>query len=404
MEIKKFKGLKNVTSAERLAPGQLEVAQNIDIDDTGKILTRLGTALVSTGTYHSLWADGDYAYVVSGQDLCQINPDFTTTVLHRLSSAGRLSYARAQGTVYFTNGVDKGRIRHGGVGEWGVRPPVGQPVAVAGAGTLPAGRYLYALTHLRFDGQESGTGAFGSIELTVPGGIDFSSIESSSDVDVLQKCLYLSGPNGTELFHEVTLASQDSTYSCRKARGGRRLETEFANPPVAGTIAEIHSGRMYVVRDNAAYFSDPFNYERFRGTQFLMLPGPITMWASVNDGIYASTPDGTWFFQGKDPQEMSSRQIFPYGAIPGTAVKTTLGALKSVEEVQEGEPAQQAVLFTTPHGVCVGGEGGTAANLTERDFSFPTAQRGAGVLRQVRGYTQYLAVLEGSGVAANPYS
>lgn len=405
MEIKKFLGLKNTSSAERLKPGHLELAQNVDLDDTGKLLTRLGAVLATGGATHSLWSDGDAALVMRGLDLCRVNPDFSLTVLTRLTSGARLTYQRVQNTIYFSNGVDKGRVWAGGVGEWGVRPPIGQPVARPGAGSLPAGRYRYAMTYVRGDGQESGAGAPGIIELAVPGGIDFTMTDSPSDPEVVFRCIYVSGDDGLEMYRVIRAQTTLTSYLYTGTHFGTvRLETGFVTPPPACTIAEVHSGLMYVVRDNAAYYSDPYNYERFRSTQFLLYPGPITMFASVNDGIYVSTPDGTWFLEGTEPDKLKSRLVFPYGAIPGTAVKTTVGTLKALEEAREGEPGSTAVMWTTAHGVCVGAEGGTALNLTERDYSFPAAQRGAGVVRQVRGYTQYLVALEGSGAAANPYS
>lgn len=402
MEIKQFRGIKNVTSDERLKPGELTVAQNVDIDDTFRVLTRLGRSQLAAGNFHSLWAEEEHCLVMKDSDLYRIDlPSATGTVLTRLSSADRVAYSRQQNTIYFSNGTDTGRVHEGAVKGWGVPNPVGQPRAAAGAGRLPPGAYSYAITFGRADGYESGTGPAGVIELTEQGGIVLTEIESSTDAEVSVKLVYISGPNGQELFRAAVLPADAASATVMDVPSGPRLETDFASPAPAGTILETHSGVMYVVAGSVAYFSDPYQFERFRrARQFLQFPGPVTMFAAVNDGIYVSTPETTWFLEGTEPRKMKSRVVLNYGAIPGTAVKTTIGTLKADEETQEGAPGGTAVMWTTPNGVCVGVEGGSVTNITEQRMSFPTAARGGAIVRQVRGYTQYLTALEGAGAPA----
>lgn len=399
MEIRKFLGLRNVTSAERLRPGHLDVAENVDLDDTGKVLSRLGTSVAIAGSYHSLWADGDMCLLVSGQDLKRVNSDYSLTQVLRLGTARRVAYSRQGGTVYYSNGVDKGRIAQGAPGEWGIRPPVGQPVASATGGNLPAGRYQYALTFRRADRSESGTGIAGMVELSSPGGISFSSIESSSDAEVTSKCLYLSGPDGTELFRLAELANGDSVFSYRGSGSelSIRLETQFDNPPPAGDILEYYNGVMFAAVGNLVFHSKPYQLERFCfRDQWLQFPGAVTMFAAVNDGVYVSAGDSTWFLAGDGPGKFESHLVFDHAAIPGTAVKTTVGELKDKDEASEGTPAGSAVFWTSPKGICMGADGGQALNMTETDYSLPGAARGAGLIRQARGYSQYLVSLEGT--------
>lgn len=401
MEIKKFLGLKNVTSDERLKPGELSVAQNVDIDDSMRILTRLGRDQVSAGNFHSLWAEEEHALVMKDSDLYVLDlPANTAVRIARLSSADRVAYNRQQGTIYFSNSRDTGRIHEGRVKAWGTPNPVGQPRAAAAAGRLAPGTYTYALTFGRADGYESGTGATGVFELTEAGGISFTGIESSTDPEVSVKLVYISGPNGSELFRAAVLSASAASTTVMDAPSGPRLETSFASPAPAGSILEVHSGVMYVVAGNVAYHSDPYQFERFRrARQFLQYPGQITMFSAVNDGIYVSTPETTWFVEGTVPREMKSKVVFNHGALPGTAVKTTIGALKAEEESQEGSPGGTATMWTSPQGVCIGMEGGRVVNLTDQRVTFPAASRGGAIVRQVRGYTQYLTALEGAGVA-----
>lgn len=409
MEIKKFLGLRNVTSAERYRPGELEVAQNLEIDDTGKLMTRRGVALLQAGSYHSLFSDGDLALVMLANVMYRINLDFSLTQLAVLSASARVSYNRQGNVVYFSNGVDKGRIDgQGSVRPWGIKNPVSQPVAAPTGGQLPPGRYMYALTFRRANGMEGGTGTAGVIELASTGGISFSSIESSTDVEVTDKIVYLSGANGTELYRAAVLPASAASYDFlgRESDLTARLDTQYVSPPPAGPIVEVYNGVAYVVVGSTAFHSDPYLFENFRiRDSFLTFPGQVTMFASVNDGIYVGTSDTVWFLKGGHPKgDMKSQVCFNYGAIPGTAVKTVEGVLKSVLEAEEGGPGGTMVMWTSPFGVCVGSKDGQVQNMTERQYSFPSASRGAAMVRHARGITIYLASLEGGGVAANKYS
>lgn len=404
MEIKVFRGLRNVTSDERFVEGDLALADNLDLDNTGALRSRVKTSLLQAGAYHSLWADGDVCLVVnSSNDLLRVNPDWSLTTLTRLSSGRRVSYARLANQVYLSNGVDSLRIVNGEPLLWGTPRPSAQPAAEAAAGTLPPGSYQYAMTYRRADGQESGTGPAKSIELASSGGIRFTGLESSTDPEVRDKLIYLSGPNGTELFRVLVVPAGETTAVFRGPieEATIRLETQFASPAPAGDIVEIWNGSTFVANGNLVHYSDPYALERFRlGTQFLQFPGVVTMFAAVNDGIYVSTLEKTWFLTGNDPSALKSRELFDYGALPGTATKTVYEDIKA----EEGGYSGKAVFWASPQGACLGLDGGMASNLTEKHFAYTSGQRGSGIVRRARGYTQYLAALEGTGVAGNSYS
>jgi hypothetical protein len=245
------------------------------------------------------------------------------------------------------------------------------------------------------------------IELATAGGVAFSGMESSTDPVVRAKMVYLSGPNGTELYRALWVPHDADSASYNGGVTGltERLETQFATPAPAGDVVEIFNGCAFVASGDTVFFSDPYALERFRPrTQHLRFPAAVTMFAAVNDGVFVATRETTWFLEGGHASGFKSREVLDYGAIPGTAAKATVGTLKALEEAPEGATGGKAVFWTTPRGVCVGVDGGVTANLTERDVSFPAAPRGAGIVRQARGYTQYLAALEGAGVASNSFN
>lgn len=408
MEIKKWLGLKNTTAPERLKPGELAVAQNVDIDNTYKIASRTGQKLVQTGSYHSLWATDGTCYVMVGQDLKRMTLDGTLSTLTRLTSGRRVCFTESNGVVYFSNAVDTGRIVNGEVREWGIRQPIGQPRADPYPGMLPAGRYLYAMTFLREDGLESGTGPIGMIELDRPGGILLSSLEISTNPEVSGKIVYLSTANGTKLYRAGVLPRVATTHAYMNNGTDLTvaLNTEFVEPAPAGHIVEIHSGIAYVVDGNVAWYSDAYSFERFRRAEsrFLQLPGRISVFSAVGDGIFAATDKGTWFFAGHEPSDMKAVQVSSYGAIEGTAVKIDSDIMDDENTADQATAAvSPAVMWTSPFGIVVGKNGGEVVNLTFDKFGFPAAQRGAGVVRATRGFVQYVSTLQGTGAAPNIY-
>jgi hypothetical protein len=130
---------------------------------------------------------------------------------------------------------------------------------------------------------------------------------------------------------------------------------------------------------------------------FRVFPADINLIAPVENGVFIGA-DRTYFLSGTAPEKWQLSAKADYGAIPHTiAYREAEGAY-----VGEGLPGNVA-FWASPKGHCVGTDGGSFKNQTEPRFSYPTAQRGAGILRQVNGYNQYLAVLEGTGAANNAF-
>jgi hypothetical protein len=121
----------------------------------------------------------------------------------------------------------------------------------------------------------------------------------------------------------------------------------------------------------------------------------------VDDGLFVATEKETWFMGGKDFDALKLTKVLDYGAVPGTAAKLDSNLLSA--EGEKAGPAVTAALWTSPFGVILGTTGGQVRNLTEENYSFPTAPRGAGLIRTSRGYTSYLSVLQGEGEALNKY-
>ncbi len=406
--IDKWKGLRNTTAARSFKNGEMDIARNVDIDNAERLRTRQGFTQVAENAAHSIWSDGDICLFVQSSVLKRLMSDETVVTLQSLQTNNRMSYDSVNGVVFCTNGVDSLKIQGGRAYNWGVRMPKGQPVATASAGNLPPGRYLYAMTYVRADGFESGTPLAGQIDLTTTGGIEFSSIESSTYDAGCGIILYLSSPNGEVLYRAAILADGVTSYAYREDATDLTVpllnSLAFAAP--TGSLVRIYKGIAYVASGNVVYYSDPYQFELFRmRTNFLQFDGPVTMMAAVEDGMFIGTDDNTYFVAGDRPDQMKQQAVFPYGVVPGTAVTLPVSLVAKDETAEEtGSPSGPAVMWFSARGVCVGFSGGAVRNLTETNYSMPDGQQGAAVIRQVRGYTQYLASVQGTGVAANSYS
>jgi hypothetical protein len=404
MEIAKWTGLRNSDAPERFKPGDLGEAKDVDVDDSGAIRTRLGQTAVNGTPSHSLWAKDQMCLLVQGTDLKRMAENGTLTTLKRLQYGGQVSYAELNGVVYFSNGVDTGRVVEGAWREWGIRPPTGQPGVSASVGSLPPGRYLYAMTFLRSDDQESGARPPAYVDMPVSGGITFTNIEASSDPYVVGRVLYISGPNGTELYRAAIVPNGVNTYSYTNAGTDTTaaLDREPVRPPPPGTVVEIHKGVSYLVDGHVVWASEQYGLERFRpASRFLQMPGKVTLFAAVDDGIFVATDRETWFLTGTEVGTLKARSILSYGAVPGTSAKFDTELLS--EDGEKTGVNAAAALWVTQFGVILGVTGGQVRNLTEGKYSFPTAQSGAGLVRTARGYSSYIGVLKGAGVAPNEY-
>jgi hypothetical protein len=402
MKIRKWLGLRNNVARERMKPGDLDSALNIDLDDDQKPTVRDGTTQLLSGACHSLWGDGRIMLYAQGSSLYRLYPDGSTVLIRSgLLGQGPLSFASHGDFVCYSNGLDTGIVERGASRPWGIAPPRRQPAAEAAAGHLPPGLYLYAMTFVDADGRESGTGPAGVFELFEPGGIEFYEMEVSTNPAVTGKMVYLSTPGGEVMYQAglVSNAVQSTVYSNDSLDMGSPLATQFGRHAPAGEIVALWNGYAFVVQGDAVYYSEPYNYELFKvGTSFLRADGAITLFQPMKEGIFLGTTEKVLFLRGTRPDQLRPEPAASTGAIPGT------GARCGAHVVGDGTQAGDAVMWTGQDGVWVGFDNGAARNMTQQRISLPVTARGAGMVRQVNGFTQYVTSLQGAGEALNANS
>lgn len=385
---KAFDGLRNDVSAERFKAGDLAVASNVDLDNTGKLLSRDGYTKKVTGAFHSLWADGEFCLFVTGTQLHRLNTGLTTSSVIRsdLTAGLVMTYAQLNGLVYYSNGAQSGIYSQSGNRTWGITPPTYQPLAQAAYGDMAPGRYQFALTYVRNDGQESGTGIADVIDLTT-GAIQFTDIPVSPDTSVTHKIIYLTPCNGDVLYRAVVLTNATTSTTYHGGEIFTPLETQFKQGVPAGRVAGYFAGIMYVANGPWLYFSDPHGLELFDLRNYLGFGSNVTMFAPVNDGVFVGTENGLYFTNGRDPKTTVIVEKADYGVVPGTLVYLPASQVKGLVN-DEVVP-----MWTSATGVCVGTSGGGFVNLTTSRYLIGAANQGAAVYQTKDGTNQYISVL-----------
>lgn len=399
-----FLGLRNNVGEESFGLGDLTTALNCDIDDALVLRRRKGySAPVIAGIDRCLWARGSMCLGVGSNSLKMVNPDYSTTTLRAGLTPGRdLDYDVMGDRAFYTNGAECGIVQNAASRSWGLERPA-VPTATATGGTLIAGEYEFAVTYVRADGQESGTGVAGVITLQglgVDGGIILSGISVSTDPSVVAKNVYAAPAGSSTLYLRGTIPAAATTFTIAAVQhDANPLQTQFLGAPPAGSCISVFKGWMLVAKDNGLYPSEVYAPELFDYRKRVPFLDRITMLVALNgktDSVWVGTTSQVILLNGDSPASWEFKVVADYGVIPGTA------ALADGEVLGDGTGAgEQAVLFATTRGLCLGRANGNFQNLTQARFAYPSMDRGAGLVRRHRGAVQYIASLEGVEVAGN---
>lgn len=394
----KFTGLRNNVAAGEFDLSDLEVALNVEINDKQVLQRRKGySAAVVAGSFHSLWSGAGVCLAVSGTSLYRIAPGYTTTVLRTDLTAGRPVSCYAVGArAYYSNGVQTGVVDQGRARSWGLTTP-SRISATAISGTYRAGRYQYAMTYLRSDGQESGASLAGMLELASAGGMRFSNLPVASDTDVVDRLLYVSLWNGAVMYQTASMGLTDTTFDITDPVGASHpLQTQHHLPAPAGDIVSHYNGRMLVASGSVLHPSQPYAYELFDRREVIQFESQIASVAPVKGGVFVGTETQIVFLSGEDVVRTGYDVKADYGVIPGTL------AVAQADTIGEGATGQ-AFACASKQGICILGDGGAFKNVTQERFDYPTTPAGAGLVRRHRGMNQYVTVLRGTAATANQH-
>ena len=380
--------------------GSLRVAENVDLDDLGKVSSRDGYTLVAAlAGIHSAWSTPGFGKMLAvyNGNLVSFDETETRTTVCALTSNLPMSYALFSGWVYYSNGFDSGRVNEDNVRqEWALVPPLAPPTLAAHAtvGGLDAGTYQVAATFIGDDGRESGACEIDQVDVVQGGGITLTNVPNTSDADGAYVRIYASKANGSVLYKVRDLPLGTSTFLIGVHESGRQLETMFHEPLPAGHIVRFHNGRQFVFRDRAVYWSEALypgqgrlqaNYVAFdkRGD---MIEGAGEGQGAV---LYIAAGKRTYQMSGADPKQWQRRIAHPHGAVPGSSTRADASAL-GVEGVGT------VPYWLDANGQFVSGPLAGVQQLHQDRYAAPSGvTRASSVFQEVAGARRLLSVLQG---------
>lgn len=400
VEYNGFTGLRNTTVPERFDDGDLNVAQNVDIDDTKRVMRRRGYRVLVAGSYSNIASDdaGNMYALTNAGALQKINVDGTVLSLRTgMNPVLPIAYAGAPNRLYYSNGIQNGVIENGQSRTWGITKPTTYGVATQIGGTLRDGVYTWCWSFVRSDGQLSGNGPIGTIDIETgsnSGGILFTSVPVSTDPGVTGVELYITDVDGEIVYRRGTLLNGATNYYyvAQTLSQVPHRAMHLSPPPIGSVIVYAH-GRTFVARGETVYPSAPFSPELFDLRAGIRFETPVTILAPAADGMYVGTDSNVSWHAGRNPEDWVYLRKTNYGAIRGTL---SFAPADWFEPKGDGD----AAVFMTQFGLVVGQNGGQLVNLTQEKFLFPIQERGTTASRKFRGFNQILAFMQGTETAA----
>jgi hypothetical protein len=163
--------------------------------------------------------------------------------------------------------------------------------------------------------------------------------------------------------------------------------TQYKRAIPAGQILAWYNGVLYVASGSDVYYSDAFNYGIMdTRNKKKRLKSYVTMIQSVDDGMYVSDSDNTFFWSGTTPHNFSVKVMADYPAIYGMSDK--------VEKQLVGDGSIGITAFwMSKKGMCSGTASGQFTNLTLKKYSITSVpQKGTAFFRYNNGIPQFIAV------------
>lgn len=313
----------------------LRDAVNVDVDNAGRVRRRAAASLVhSMINADSLFMVSTAAgYVRRGTAIYAITlPTYTETLFKVLAADAKLSWVEFNGSLYYSNGTDSGRIENGVAYPWALNTP-NAPACSVIAGALHPGSYQVAVSYCNtVTGEEGGISASSSPSLSAAGGLRVtlpSATPGATHINV-----YLSTVNGSIPMligsYAVGTASVDIAAEPTRLR---ESHGRFEQPLPAGAQIFMANGRLCSVsgkRINIGEPARPGYYIPIDGRQrtegaapdygFITFPENVDLVVPTQFGVYVAWGSITQFFAGTDFSSAEMvKDVLPYSAVPGTA-------------------------------------------------------------------------------------
>lgn len=312
-----FKGLNNRLDPTALGPEWQMRADNALCDDARYLVRRPGYAaflasvtdvfatrderlfaVTQAGALYEVYADASYRQRATGF----VGGPF------RWAELGYATFALSETAAWC--------IYPDRVVAWGISALPAPSVGVS-AGTFESGTYQIAAVLVAPDGRIGGSVGVSTLSLDGSQGI----VAHSSPVAGYSTRLYLSRPDGSDLYQAAILPGDGLIMVSAPMAEGPRLETLHVYPPPLGGVISSHNNMMCVgvwepqYDRSVLYWSKPdaphwFEYE----ADYQLIAGRVTLLADVAGGLLIGSDRALYFQQ----PGASAQMIAGFGAVPDT--------------------------------------------------------------------------------------
>ena len=172
----------------------------------------------------------------------------------------------------------------------GVETPAFQPTITVGAGTLPAGDYMVAVTYISATGEEGGCDQ--NVIVTIPaattGSITLSGFPTPVDPTISAIQIYFTDANSATLRRWGRVPVGTASVAVDATRLGAQIRTMFMSPMPPWQAIAFAEGRLAVAEGTTVYFSEPFRIGMRNNPGFLLYSAQPTLLWGTPDGLYVA--------------------------------------------------------------------------------------------------------------------
>jgi hypothetical protein len=313
-------------------------------------------------------------FAVADTDLVSYSDDYTPTVLVSDLTDETFAWDELGDRVFYAGATDCGVIADR-VNWQPLRIPLPDVTVQTGTGSAySAGQYQVCVTFTHdASGVEGPASPIETIDLTEGELMDVE----VTPVAGFTANVYISEPDGS-----VPLGSYGEPVT---------FEQRDSQPfPDNVTAITAQGGVLYAaVYDSTndlgfLFWSQPFFHTCWRlATDYVAVPGRILQTVKTDAGLLLATDKSIWVFDGDN-----LKAVADYGGVAG----------QSIAQDREG-----STMLWTQRGVCAFDAEGLK-NLTHGKLSVPPGTRCSTSIVENLGTTRFIAITDGAGTAANPYT
>lgn len=366
--ISSFLGVRNVAQSRKQPLGALAEAVNVDVDDEGVIVSRLGYAkslALTSVTAAFAPVNADVAYVVDNGTLKQITPGLQSISLGSVSTKDT-HWLEIGMRIFMSTGylIDNGELK-----AWFIDPP-NPPLIQITSGNLPAGQYQITFTTLADDGRESPSCAVSTLNLSADSGLQLSGVDQCN--------VYLSDANGSNLYYVGYEVDYIGNMDASTPIDPSLMLTSYPEGdlgPIAFYDACVYVSQYDpVLAVSTIYASKPFFWHVFDVFEdYIQVPGEVRMLYGYSEGLLIGTDRDIWAYNGEAISKLAK-----YGVPPGHGLAAD----------KDG-----TVMFQTYRGICTL----PFKNLTIDKAIFPAGNYCSTAIVNDRAFDKFIILTDGTG-------